>query len=317
MGLARSTCWPASTRACAGSASTTSTSSTRTASTPTRPSRRRWAPSPRPCTRARPSTSASRRTRPSAPRGGRHPARPRREAADPPAVVLDAQPVDRGPASSTRCEADGVGCIAFSPLAQGLLTSRYLGGVPEGSRAQPGGSLAPIDAVATRHLAKVRALERRSRPAGPVAGPAGHGLDLRDPRITSALDRGEQRRPAGGEPGRRAPPRLQRPSELAEIDGATPSTPASTSGPGPAPADAENLIRLIAGSRVRGRRLVALWRFDPKKWTTKTQQAVAAALEQAQANANPELRPTTCWPPCSARTTRSSCPCSRSSAWRR
>src|SRR6516165_6074613 len=38
-------------------------------------------------------------------------------------------------------EADGVGCIAFSPLAQGLLTSRYLGGVPEGSRASRGGSL--------------------------------------------------------------------------------------------------------------------------------------------------------------------------------
>ena len=41
---------------------------------------------------------------------------------------------------------EGVGCIAFSPLAQGLLSDRYLKGVPEGSRASRNGSLSPRDA---------------------------------------------------------------------------------------------------------------------------------------------------------------------------
>src|SRR5215475_13013131 len=52
---------------------------------------------------------------------------------------------------------EGVGCIAFSPLAQGLLTDRYLEGVPEGSRATQGGSLSP-DQLSDETLAKVRAL---------------------------------------------------------------------------------------------------------------------------------------------------------------
>lgn len=40
-------------------------------------------------------------------------------------------------------EAEGVGCIAFSPLAQGMLTDRYLTGIPEGSRAAQNKSLSP------------------------------------------------------------------------------------------------------------------------------------------------------------------------------
>src|SRR5205823_9825044 len=51
---------------------------------------------------------------------------------------------------------EGVGCIAFSPLAQGVLTSRYLGGVPEGSRASRDGSLGRGQLTADT-LAKVRA----------------------------------------------------------------------------------------------------------------------------------------------------------------
>src|SRR5689334_5149462 len=51
----------------------------------------------------------------------------------------------------------GVGCIAFSPLAQGLLTDRYLGGVPDGSRASRPGSLSP-DLLSDETLGKVRAL---------------------------------------------------------------------------------------------------------------------------------------------------------------
>ena len=69
------------------------------------------------------------------------PARARHAAADPPAVLLDAQPLDRGRACSTCSSELGVGCIVFSPLAQGLLTDRYLDGIPEDSRARRGRSL--------------------------------------------------------------------------------------------------------------------------------------------------------------------------------
>ena len=81
---------------------------------------------------------------------------------------------------------EGVGCIVFSPLAQGLLTDRYLDGVPEGSRASRDGSLKP-GMLAAETLEKVRALAA-------VAGRRGQRLSqlalawvLRDPRVTSAL----------------------------------------------------------------------------------------------------------------------------------
>ena len=56
--------------------------------------------------------------------------------------------------------AEGIGCIAFSPLAQGLLTSRYLDGIPAGSRASRGGSLS-ADQISPENLAHVRA-DRKS-----------------------------------------------------------------------------------------------------------------------------------------------------------
>ena len=81
---------------------------------------------------------------------------------------------------------EGVGCIAFSPLAQGLLTDRYLDGVPEGSRASRGGTLAP-EMLSDTNLAHVRAL-------GSIAGRRGQKLSqlalawaLRDQRVTSVL----------------------------------------------------------------------------------------------------------------------------------
>ena len=80
----------------------------------------------------------------------------------------------------------GAGCIAFSPLAQGLLTDRYLNGVPAGSRVATGGALA-ADMLTEDRLAKVRAL-------GDVAGRRGQSLAqlalawaLRDPRMTSLV----------------------------------------------------------------------------------------------------------------------------------
>ena len=80
------------------------------------------------------STSASRPTRRRKRRGLRDPARARRAVRHPPALLLDAEPLDRGRAPGHAWEL-GIGCIVFSPLAQGMLTDKYLDGIPEGSRA--------------------------------------------------------------------------------------------------------------------------------------------------------------------------------------
>jgi L-glyceraldehyde 3-phosphate reductase len=81
---------------------------------------------------------------------------------------------------------EGIGCIVFSPLAQGMLTDRYLDGIPAGSRASQNTSLSP-DLLTEQTLAKIRAL-------GEIAARRGQGLAqaalawvLRDPRVTSAL----------------------------------------------------------------------------------------------------------------------------------
>ena len=83
-------------------------------------------------------------------------------------------------------EREGIGCIAFSPLAQGVLTGKYLNGIPEGSRATQHGSLTS-DQLSEETLGHVRAL------AG-IAGRRGQSLAqmaiswvLRDRRVTSAL----------------------------------------------------------------------------------------------------------------------------------
>ncbi|MEV4501644.1 L-glyceraldehyde 3-phosphate reductase [Streptomyces klenkii] len=83
-------------------------------------------------------------------------------------------------------EAEGMGCIAFAPLAQGLLTDKYLHGIPEGSRASQGKSLDP--ALLTEDVVG------RLRGLNAIAGRRGQSLAqlalswvLRDPRMTSAL----------------------------------------------------------------------------------------------------------------------------------
>ncbi len=80
----------------------------------------------------------------------------------------------------------GIGCIAFSPLAQGMLTKKYLDGVPEGSRASRGGSLSerlltPDNVVRMRALAGIAERRGQSLPQMALA------WVLRDPRITAAL----------------------------------------------------------------------------------------------------------------------------------
>src|SRR6201986_1797783 len=80
----------------------------------------------------------------------------------------------------------GVGCIAFSPLAQGVLTSKYLGGVPAGSRAARNESLAPGH-LSERTLAHVRALNEIAAARGQTLAQMAISWVLRDPRVTSAL----------------------------------------------------------------------------------------------------------------------------------
>jgi len=80
----------------------------------------------------------------------------------------------------------GAGCIAFSPLAQGLLTDRYLNGVPSDSRAAQGKSLNP-DTLTDDALAKVRALNAIAERRGQSLAQLALAWGLRDPRMTSLL----------------------------------------------------------------------------------------------------------------------------------
>ncbi|HEX6936506.1 MAG TPA: aldo/keto reductase, partial [Actinomycetes bacterium] len=83
-------------------------------------------------------------------------------------------------------EDEGVGCIAFSPLAQGMLTDRYLDGVPAGSRAAQGKSLDPA-LLTDESLAHVRALNEMARQRGQSLAQMALAWALRDSRITSVL----------------------------------------------------------------------------------------------------------------------------------
>ena len=80
----------------------------------------------------------------------------------------------------------GIGCIVFSPLAQGMLTDRYLDGIPEDSRASRHGSLSP-DLINDQSLAKIRALNEIAARRGQTLAQLALAWTLRDPRVTSAL----------------------------------------------------------------------------------------------------------------------------------
>src|ERR1700738_3101079 len=81
---------------------------------------------------------------------------------------------------------EGVGCITFSPLAQGLLTDRYLNGIPAGSRASQAGSFSR-DLLTDQTLGKVRALNQMAQRRGQSLAQMALAWTLRDPRGTSAL----------------------------------------------------------------------------------------------------------------------------------
>ncbi|HEY0415119.1 MAG TPA: L-glyceraldehyde 3-phosphate reductase [Gaiellaceae bacterium] len=80
----------------------------------------------------------------------------------------------------------GVGCIGFSPLAQGLLTDKYLHGIPEGSRAASNTSLSP-DALTDEVLGKVRGLNQVAQRRGQSLAQLALAWTLRDGRMTSTL----------------------------------------------------------------------------------------------------------------------------------
>jgi L-glyceraldehyde 3-phosphate reductase len=81
---------------------------------------------------------------------------------------------------------EGVGAIVFSPLAQGLLTSRYLDGVPEDSRLRRGNYLSE-EMISEENLARVRGLNEIAQQRGQSLAQMAIAWVLRDPRITSAL----------------------------------------------------------------------------------------------------------------------------------
>jgi L-glyceraldehyde 3-phosphate reductase len=80
----------------------------------------------------------------------------------------------------------GVGCITFSPLAQGMLTDKYLGGIPAGSRAARGESFSP-KLLTDEALERIRALNDIASGRGQSLAQLALAWTLRDPRVTSTL----------------------------------------------------------------------------------------------------------------------------------
>ena len=79
-----------------------------------------------------------------------------------------------------------IGCIVFSPLAQGMLTDKYLRDIPEGSRASRDGSLSP-SLLTEGTIAKIRALNELAARRGQTLAQMALAWTLRDPRVTSTL----------------------------------------------------------------------------------------------------------------------------------
>ena len=83
-------------------------------------------------------------------------------------------------------EQEGIGCIAFSPLAQGLLTTKYLNGIPDSSRAVQNESFRK-SMLTEANLTHVRALNEIAKPRGQSLAQMAIAWVLRKPAITSAL----------------------------------------------------------------------------------------------------------------------------------
>jgi L-glyceraldehyde 3-phosphate reductase len=83
-------------------------------------------------------------------------------------------------------EEEGVGCIVFSPLAQGMLSDKYLAGIPEGSRASENSSLSP-KLLSDENLARIRGLQQIAGGRGQSLAQMALAWTLRDSRVTSTL----------------------------------------------------------------------------------------------------------------------------------
>jgi L-glyceraldehyde 3-phosphate reductase len=85
-------------------------------------------------------------------------------------------------------QAEGMGCIAFTALAQGLLTDKYLAGIPENARInRPGGASLRREHLSEANLTKVRALNEIARRRGQSLAQMALAWVLRDPRMTSVV----------------------------------------------------------------------------------------------------------------------------------
>lgn len=90
------------------------------------------------------------------------------------------------PALLDTLAAEGIGCIPFSPLAQGLLTNRYLNGIPEDARAAKNGFL-KADRITPELLAKIQKLNALAQARGQSLAQMALAWTVRDPRVTTAL----------------------------------------------------------------------------------------------------------------------------------
>jgi L-glyceraldehyde 3-phosphate reductase len=84
-------------------------------------------------------------------------------------------------------DAEGVGCIVFSPLAQGMLTDKYLDGVPEGSRASQRGGSFDSGMLTEENIERLQALNEVAKARGQSLAQLAVAWTLRDARITSTL----------------------------------------------------------------------------------------------------------------------------------
>ena len=83
--------------------------------------------------------------------------------------------------------AEGIGCIPFSPLAQGLLTNRYLAGIPDDARAAKAHGFLKADRITPEVIAKVKKLNVIAQTRGQSLAQMALAWTVRDPRITTAL----------------------------------------------------------------------------------------------------------------------------------
>ena len=105
----------------------------------------------------------------------------------PPAPLLDVRPLDRDGRLTDVLETEGIGCINFSPLAQGLLSDKYLAGIPKGSRAStPHGFLRP-EHVTAEKVERARKLNEIAKGRGQSLAQMALLWVLRLPVVTSAL----------------------------------------------------------------------------------------------------------------------------------